>query len=59
MFKFTKPNLHDLIALGVVFVTSVGAYLSTSASINKTVLYSAVLAGLGAVVHNYLTPTKE
>lgn len=59
MFKFTKPNLHDLITALVVFVTAGGAVLNTSASINKTVLLAAASAGLGAVVHNYLTPTKE
>lgn len=58
MFKFTKPNLHDLITLAVVFVTAAGAVLSTSASINKTVLLAAVSAGLGAVVHNFLTPKE-
>jgi len=58
MFKFTKPNLHDLLTAVILFVSVASGTLATSASLTSATLYAAISAGLGAVVHNYLAPKE-
>lgn len=52
-----KPTVHDAETLGAVFASGMFAFLSSSQSFDKAALYSAVIAGLSAVVHK-LTTTK-
>lgn len=49
--KFTR---HDVETAAVVFIAAFGSALAKGGSVNKSLLFSAITAGISAVIHTYL-----
>lgn len=49
-----KFTLHDVQTAAIIFVMAFGGTLLKGGSVDKSLLISAVGAGLGALAHTYL-----
>lgn len=54
--KYLKMGMHDLYTAIVIFTMVFLGTVAQGGSVSKDVLWSAALAGAGAVIHTFHTP---